>query len=148
RITIERCPREHVGLGTGTQLAMAVARALVAALALPWDDAAAWTLAKVLSRGARSAVGIHGFLHGGFLVEGGKAADSFAVLSPLLARCDFPASWRIVLVIPSAIQGLHGQKELDAFAKLLSSKTAATTTDALCRLVLLGILPALHEGNL
>jgi beta-RFAP synthase len=146
RILVESGSREHVGLGTGTQLALAVAHALLPDVPFPWDAATAKTVAGALGRGRRSALGIHGFLHGGFLVEVGKPPGVPGV-APLLARGDLPAAWRIVLIIPSAVQGLHGEKEWEGFAALLKSATALPTTDALCRLVLLGMLPALRQAE-
>jgi len=146
RILVESGSREHVGLGTGTQLALAIAHALLPDVAFPWDVATARGIAGALGRGRRSALGIHGFLHGGFLVEVGKPPGVPGV-APLLARCEVPAAWRIVLVIPSAVQGLHGEKEREGFAALLKSATALPTTDALCRLVLLGMLPALRQAE-
>src|SRR5262245_60526419 len=41
RIVVEPGSREHVGLGTGTQLALAVARALLPDVGFPWDEATA-----------------------------------------------------------------------------------------------------------
>jgi beta-RFAP synthase len=140
RLVVESAPREHVGLGTGTQLALAVAQLLAQALGLNHTPA---ELARRVRRGARSALGVHGFAQGGFLVEGGKLAG--AELSPLVARMEFPAAWRVVLVLPRRLGGLHGVSEQSAFADLAQPQMA---TEALCRLVLLGLLPALAEQDL
>jgi beta-RFAP synthase len=140
-ITVERASPEHCGLGTGTQLGLAVGRAVAAALGLP--DLDACELARRVGRGERSALGIHGFAHGGFLVDGGKGATT--AIAPLLFRADFPEEWRIVLVIPTWAQGCHGSAERDAFRRLCGLNDA---TDALCRLTLLGLLPALQERDL
>ena len=145
QITIERTPPEHTGLGTGTQLALAVAQALTAAAGQSWDDAAALNAARCLGRGQRSALGLHGSCRGGFLVEGGQGAAGG--VAPLLARQDFPADWRIVLVL-LPIQGLHGPAERAAFTHLQETPPPTAVTDALCRLALLGMLPALVERDL
>jgi beta-RFAP synthase len=145
-LVVEQAPSEHAGLGTGTQLGLAVGRALVAAWGLgPLDPVA---LARRVGRGQRSALGIHGFAHGGFLVEGGKQAGT--AVSPLLARVDFPEAWRIVLIIPPHPSGVHGEAEALAFARLGESGPGAPLelTESLCRLVLLGLLPALVERDL
>jgi beta-RFAP synthase len=140
-VVVRRCAPEHAGLGTGTQLGLAVARALAA---LHGDSAPANELARRVGRGLRSAIGIHGFARGGFLVEGGKAvADE---ISPLVARVDFPDEWRLVIGLPAAVQGLHGAAESRAFGGGVS--TTLQTADALCRLVLLGMLPALESRDL
>jgi beta-ribofuranosylaminobenzene 5'-phosphate synthase len=141
-LRIETDAREHVGLGTGTQLGLAVARALTAAWQLPEVDTA--ELARRVGRGRRSALGIHGFVHGGFLVEAGQGERPG--IAPLVARFDFPAEWRLVLVIPASEKGLHGPAEIQAFELL--HQQSPERTDALCRLVLLGMLPALVERDL
>jgi beta-ribofuranosylaminobenzene 5'-phosphate synthase len=136
---IEEAPPEHRGLGTGTQLGLAVARALVG------ESKSAADLAELTGRGHRSALGIHGFEHGGFLVEAGKLTS--AEISPLVARVDFPDEWRIVLVLPPWGTGLHGAMERDAFRWLIETGDDPSTSDALCRLVLLGMLPALQARD-
>jgi beta-RFAP synthase len=142
QLTIEKAVPEHVGLGTGTQLGLSVAKALaIAAGHADWD---ASELARRVSRGERSAVGVHGFDRGGFLVEVGKHGDE---LSPLLLREEFPPEWRIILILPDPPSGgVHGAAERQMFEKLLLESTP-NQTDSLCRLVLLGMLPALRERN-
>jgi beta-RFAP synthase len=140
RLVIEAAPRAHVGLGTGTQLALSVGHLLAKSLGRSISSA---ELARRVKRGERSALGVHGFAQGGFLVEGGKLAG--AQLSPLVARVAFPEAWRIVLVLPRRQIGIHGAGERLAFSQLSG---AEATTEALCRLVLLGLLPSLAEEDL
>lgn len=143
RLTVEQAAPEHVGLGTGTQLGLAVARAV----AMQWRiQAGASDLARRLGRGLRSALGIHGFEQGGFLVEAGKRSPN--EVAPLIARVAFPQTWRVVLVLPAGVTGLHGTGERDAFARLTDAPLDLVQTDVLCRLVLLGMLPALVEEDL
>lgn len=144
RLVIEQCPPEHIGLGTGTQLGLAVARALADVYGLGQLDAV--ELARRIDRGRRSALGIHGFAYGGFLVEAGKRAHD--EIAPLVARVEFPQSWRILLIMPSSDRGMHGVNEVEAFARLDKLRSSDSQTDALCRLVLLGMLPALAEADL
>lgn len=141
-LAVNRCPTDHAGLGTGTQLGLAVAQLLTTAWGLPALDVI--ELARRVGRGARSSLGIHGFAQGGFLVEAGKRTG--VDVAPLVARTSFPEAWRIVLILPREERGLHGSAESDAFQCLTGAKQA--TTEALCRLVLLGMLPALHEVDL
>jgi beta-RFAP synthase len=147
-IAVESSPPEHIGLGTGTQLALAVARAVTLAAGQAERDAV--ELAELTGRGKRSALGVHGFVEGGFLVEAGKrAVDGVAPLvAPLVARMPFPAEWSIVLLVPSELRGDHGAREAAAFRTLAAAPTEPRRTEALCRLVLLGMLPALAEGDL
>ena len=143
-LRVARSAPEHCGLGTGTQLALAVAR--VAAGLWGVTGLNAVELAERVGRGRRSALGIHGFDRGGFLVDGGKrTAEGMA---PLVARMDFPAEWRVVLALSEGKRGLHGEAERDAFGRLASLPMAAGVTERLCRLVLLGMLPALAEQDL
>jgi beta-RFAP synthase len=140
-ILIEQAAPEHAGLGTGTQLGLAVGRALAEAWGLRLDVP---TLARRVGRGRRSALGVHGFERGGFLVEAGKRDPD--ALAPLLAQVPFPTAWRIVLVIPSRLRGISGRGEVEAFAQLAGCADLART-NALCRLVLLGLVPSLIEAD-
>jgi beta-ribofuranosylaminobenzene 5'-phosphate synthase len=143
-IRVERCPSEHIGLGTGTQLGLAVAQAI--AMATGHCEIAVTDLARAVGRGCRSALGIHGFAQGGFLVEGGKLSPDS--ISPLAARMAFPEDWAVLLIRGNVPQGNHGQREAEAFQQLARLGSQLTQTDGLCRLVLLGMLPALVERDL
>jgi beta-ribofuranosylaminobenzene 5'-phosphate synthase len=131
-------PDEHIGLGVGTQLAMAVATGLTTLWQLPCDWA---SLAQSVGRGRRSSLGIHGFVEGGFLVEAGKRREN--EVSPLAARLDFPSTWPLLLLMVPDRQGRHGHSEEMAFARLVAE---APTAD-LCRMVLLGLIPAVQTAD-
>jgi beta-RFAP synthase len=111
-IHIESAPPEHVGLGAGTQLELAVASGLSRLLGRS-DDAVA--IAQILRRGRRSGVGVHGFAAGGFLFDRGKRQPG-EVAS--VERLPFPSDWRIVVVTPPITPGWFGDRELAAFASL------------------------------
>ena len=128
---------EHAGFGSGTQLALAVARGL-AALAGEVEIAPR-ELARRSSRGKRSAIGIYGFAAGGLIVDAGHR--DHAAIGELACRLDVPADWRFVLITPPR-QGLSGQRELAAFERLLPM--SPELTGRLCRLVLCDILPAVQ----
>ena len=70
RIEVRRVPRPHTGLGSGTQLGMAVARAMAGLIER--DDLGADAFSRLVGRGRRSAVGVHGSFLGGLIVDGGK----------------------------------------------------------------------------
>jgi beta-ribofuranosylaminobenzene 5'-phosphate synthase len=111
-IHIESAPPEHVGLGTGTQLELAVASGLSRLLGRS-DDAVA--IAQILGRGRRSGVGVHGFASGGFLIDRGKLRpDEIASVE----RLQFPSDWPIVVVTPPITPGWYGDRESAAFASL------------------------------
>lgn len=143
-VQVVNAPPAHVGLGTGTQLELACARTV--ALALGRSELAVPQLAQVVGRGLRSGIGVHGFAQGGFLVDGGKAASG--QVAPLCLRHAFPEDWRVLLALPTAQRGEHGQRERDAFARLAALPIETERTDALCRLTLLGLVPALVERDL
>jgi beta-RFAP synthase len=138
QVLVERCPAEHAGFGVGTQLGLAVAKAVAvgcgaAALSAP-------ELAARVGRGERSAVGVHGFDRGGLLVDAGKLPGEG--VSPLLARAALPRAWRVVLFVPPGARSWHGEYERAAFAA-----AAAGDPGALRRLALDGILPAAEGGD-
>ena len=122
RIRVLRSIPPHSGFGSGTQLGMAVSRAL--SILTGEDEADAITLARRVSRGARSAIGIHGFSQGGFLVDAGKAEQG--EIAPLAGRVEFPSAWRILLVAPRDVAGLFGAVEEKAFARLPGMSAEST----------------------
>ena len=141
-IQIESVPPEHVGLGVGTQLCLAVARVVCLLAGKP--DVSVEELALWIGRGRRSGIGLHGFEHGGLIVDGGHRNE--ADIPPLLARLPFPEAWSILVVRPPGERGLHGPDETLAFANL--PPITQSVTDSLCRLVLLEVLPAVLERDL
>ncbi|MBV8651726.1 MAG: GHMP kinase [Alphaproteobacteria bacterium] len=139
-VTLDEAIPEHVGLGSGTQLGLAVAAALARLTDRPVDGR---TLAPLVERGARSGIGIGAFEQGGFLVDGGKGADDAP--APIVARAEFPASWRLVLIFDESRRGLSGSAERAAFRAL--PPFARETAARLCHLTLLRLLPGLAEGD-
>ncbi len=132
----------HAGLGSGTQLALAVARATAELYGLPTDVT---TLARAVDRGRRSAVGTWTFALGGFVLEGGRRAGDEAP-APLLARLPMPAAWRCVVVTPAGKPGLAGDEEAAAFGRL--PPPAAAEVARVAHLVLMQLLPAVAVADL
>lgn len=110
QVLVERCPAEHSGLGVGTQLGLAVAKALAVAGGEP--ELSSVELARRVGRGERSAIGVHGFDSGGLLADAGKRTEE---VSPLLRHVTLPTEWRVVLFTPRA-ERWHGDRERTAFA--------------------------------
>ena len=131
----------HVGLGSGTKLALAVAQALAA---LEERDVDAPGLAHAAGRAARSAVGMWTFALGGLVVEGGHR-PGVARPAPLLAHHPVPDEWRAVLVVPASASGLSGGAEEEAFSRLVP---APERSAVVAQLVLTSLLPALVEREL
>jgi beta-ribofuranosylaminobenzene 5'-phosphate synthase len=130
----------HVGLGSGTKLALAVAQSLAALHARTVDAPA---LAQAAGRAARSAVGMWTFALGGLVVEGG-VRRGLERPAPLLAHYPVPEEWRTVLVVPRAEPGLSGVAEERAFGRLAPS---ADRSAAIAQLALTSLLPALVERD-
>lgn len=131
----------HVGLGSGTQLALAVAHAYSRLKGADGLDST--ELARRAGRGLRSALGIHGFLEGGLLVEGGKRSTEH--VAPAVARVAWPEDWKLLLIRPRNVRGLCGAAEIEAFAKLDPMLEAVSAK--LCQLTLLELLPAVLEHD-
>lgn len=141
RIVVHRALPAHRGLGSGTQLALAVGTALARLHDRPADPL---HLAGVVHRGARSAVGTWLFKAGGFVLEGGRREDGG--VAPLLVRHPFPAAWHAVVAIPDAAPGLSGEAEARAFRHL--PQAPEHEVERVSHLVLMQLLPGLVEGDL
>jgi beta-RFAP synthase len=139
---IHRAIPSHSGLGSGTQLGLAVARALGELHGVAADPV---ELARSTGRGRRSAIGTWTFARGGFIVEGGRRPGSEAI-APLLARFAIPPSWRCVVAVPSGGRGLSGEAEAQAFEKL--PPPPQKEVERVAHLVLMQLLPALVEADL
>jgi beta-ribofuranosylaminobenzene 5'-phosphate synthase len=125
-ITVRSHFPSHVGLGSGSQLGLAVARAIAE---LHGRHLPVRELAKLVSRGGTSGIGTAAFEYGGFIVDGGhrfgtggektdfrpSAASRGVRPPPVIARHDFPSDWRILLAIPEVPAGASGGKEVDIF---------------------------------
>ncbi|HEX5435650.1 MAG TPA: beta-ribofuranosylaminobenzene 5'-phosphate synthase family protein [Gemmatimonadaceae bacterium] len=142
RLVVHRAIPVHAGLGSGTQLALAVARALAELYGLPPDARA---LARGVDRAHRSGVGTWIFAHGGFVVEGGRRTDD-EMVAPLLARYPMPADWRVVVAVPPGTPGMSGEAEAAAFARL--PPPPEREVEHVAHLVLMALLPAVVEGDL
>ncbi len=138
-IEVLSAPRQHSGLGVGTQLGLAIAAGLSAFFDEPTGSPA--ELAISVGRGQRSAVGTHGFGEGGLIVDGGKSATD--AISPLHCRLDIPDDWRFVLISPRDWTGLSGTDEQTAFET--SPVVSRETTEQLQREVREVMVPALAE---
>ena len=139
-IEIEQAITEHVGLGSGTQMSLAVGAAITHLKNL---DIPIKHIARLLGRGDRSGIGIGAFQYGGFLVDGGRSQDT--IVPPIIAHHPFPEAWRIVLIFDHQLKGVHGDVEKNAFqtAKPMSE----SVSEHLCRVLLMQVLPALVEQD-
>jgi beta-ribofuranosylaminobenzene 5'-phosphate synthase len=137
---VETIP-EHIGLGSGTQMALAIGAGLNAFydLKLSVRD-----IAAVMDRGLRSGIGIGVFEQGGLVVDGGRGENT--ITPPMLAHFDVPENWRFILVFDKRGQGLHGQQEIQAFKTL--PPFPRCEVERLSYLLLMQALPAIAENDL
>lgn len=141
RIVLSEAIPEHAGLGSGTQMSLAVGTAIsrLYGLNLSLRD-----IAILTARGARSGIGLGTFATGGVIVDGGRSSETD--VPPVIAHADFPDQWRILLIFDHGRTGVHGSQEVDAFREL--PQFPAQSAAELCRYVLMQALPALAEHDL
>lgn len=132
---------EHIGLGSGTQMALAIGMGLshFYGLQLSVRD-----IAKITDRGTRSGIGIGVFEKGGIVLDGGRGPNTST--PPILVQLAIPEEWRFILVFDKRGQGLHGEQEINAF-KLLPT-FPRREAERLCYLLLMQALPAVAENDL
>jgi beta-RFAP synthase len=140
-VTIESAIPEHVGLGSGTQMSLAIGAALNAVYDL---GLTVREIAALMDRGLRSGIGIGIFEQGGLVVDGGRGERT--ITPPVLARFAVPQTWRFVLVFDPRGQGLHGLQEIEAFKQL--PPFPQREAEHLCYLLLMQALPAVAENDL
>jgi beta-ribofuranosylaminobenzene 5'-phosphate synthase len=156
-ITVRSCFPSHVGLGSGSQLGLAVARAIseLHGRHLPVKE-----LAKLVGRGGTSGIGTAAFEYGGFIVDGGhrfgtggektdfrpSAASRGVSPPPIIARHDFPSDWRILLAIPEVPAGASGGREVDIFRD--NCPVPLAEVQALSHEVLMRMLPGIASRDL
>lgn len=141
RLSVRRSIPRHAGLGSGTQIALAVAAALRTLHGLPLDTEGD---ALLLERGSRSGIGIASFERGGVIIDAGKVDDRLP--PPVVARLPFPQEWRVLMILDRTGYGLHGEDEIAAFRSL--PPFPAASAGEICRQVLLGVMPGLVERDL
>jgi beta-ribofuranosylaminobenzene 5'-phosphate synthase len=141
RAEVTKAIPAHAGLGSGTQLALSVGRALSV---LEGVDVASKKLGESVERGARSAIGMAAFAVGGFIVDAGRGANDRA--PPVIIRRDFPEAWRVILILDPEGEGASGKAEKEAFAALPQFPEASAA--AICHRVLMQLVPGLMEADI
>jgi len=151
-VTVREELPPHVGLGSGTQLALAV---LEAVARTHGRDAAVRDLAPELGRGGRSGVGVAAFESGGFVLDAGHPTGLFTTAAPprgawtvppVAARHEVPDDWRFLLVVPDAEPGKAGGEE-DASMRSAVEAADPGLADRISGVVTRRVLPALASGD-
>ena len=139
-VKVNQAIPQHAGLGSGTQMALALGAGLNQLFNLGLTVP---QIAAITQRGSRSGIGIGTFEHGGLVIDGGRG--NAEAPPPIIARHDFPQEWPILLIIDNAEQGAHGEHEIRAFDAL--PKASLETAQTLAHSVLMQALPALVERD-
>ena len=156
-ITLRRTYPSHVGLGSGSQLALAVARGTCE---LFGRSHPVRELALMAGRGGTSGIGTAAFEQGGFIVDGGhsfgpgadkdgfrpSAASAGVRPAPVIARHDFPPAWQVVLATPRIPAGASGVREVDIFRK--ACPVPLEEVRETCHEVLMRMLPGVVDRDL
>jgi beta-ribofuranosylaminobenzene 5'-phosphate synthase len=147
---VEGLPR-HVGLGSGTQHALAA----LAAVARAYDrEPRVRERAPNLGRGGRSGVGVAAFETGGVVVDAGHPTERFTTTPPargewtvprVVTRHPVPDDWRFLLVVPDG-EGKSGAGEDDSMRTVVERADPAIADD-LSALLVRRLLPALAAGD-
>ncbi len=150
-IKVDKVYDPHIGLGSGTQLMLAVGRAVSL---LHHENIPTREIAAIMRRGGTSGIGTAAFETGGFILDGGHStlekkdflpsSASKARPAPLLARYDFP-DWKIALVIPKGLN-VHGKNEVDVFQR--HCPIPIDQVRRMSHLVLMKLLPAVVEADI
>jgi beta-ribofuranosylaminobenzene 5'-phosphate synthase len=151
-LTVEETFPRHVGLGSGTQFALAT---LVAVARAHEEAVDVRALAPELGRGGRSGVGVATFEDGGFVLDAGHPTARFTTarpdagrwtVPPVAARHAIPDDWRFLLVVPDAPAGPSGDDE-DRSMRSVVESAPPSPSDRLAGVVTRRILPAITEGS-
>jgi beta-ribofuranosylaminobenzene 5'-phosphate synthase len=156
-IAVRKYYPSHIGLGSGSQLMLAIAQGIaeIYGRSLPVKD-----LALLVGRGGTSGIGTGAFEHGGFIIDGGhtfglkgeksgfrpSAASRGVRPPPVIVRHDFPKDWQILLAIPNLPAGASGTKETDIFRT--HCPIPIDEVRKLCHEILMRMLPGIVEKDL
>lgn len=153
KFTVKKTYPAHSGLGSGTQISLAVGKAIVNHND---QDISTPQIAKIVGRGGTSGIGVRAFDHGGFIIDGGHKVDekpdflpssaSSASPAPLITRYDFPEDWNIILAIPDVPAGASGPKEVNIFQKYCP--IPLREVQELSHVLLMKMMPAVVEKDI
>ncbi len=135
----------HVGLGSGTQLALAIGLVITQVEKISID---VLTIAKITGRSYFSGVGMASFFKGGFTIDSGYPfefiRENFYHKIPIkpLINYNLPENWRIILAIPERIQGFCS-REIEAINIHPLIPIPRHETQEIAQIVLSKLLPSI-----
>ncbi|MHA1729057.1 MAG: beta-ribofuranosylaminobenzene 5'-phosphate synthase family protein [Promethearchaeota archaeon] len=155
-IKILECFPPHIGIGSKTQLSLAIARGICEILALNIDIV---TLTKMVKRGGTSGIGYRAFETGGFILDCGHkygigseketflpSSASNADPAKLLLRYDFPEDWPILLVTLDVPTRISDDNEVNIFQK--NCPIPIEEVMEISHIILMKLLPGIIERDL
>ena len=148
----------HVGLGSKTQLSLAIITAITRLKSI--DHLSTEYLTQLVDRGGTSGIGWRGFETGGFILDGGheygkgKEKESFLPSSAsvtsnpalTISRHNIPSNWRFVLVIPNVKKGAYGDEEIRVFQEY--APIPKIEVNEVSHLIIMKILPGILKNDL
>ncbi len=156
KIKIRSTIPEHVGLGSKTQISLAIATAINR---IYLRNFSVRELVKIVGRAGTSGIGVAAFERGGFILDGGHtfgpgkqkekflpSSASLAPPAPVIIRQDVPEDWFFVIGIPNVDKGAHGAREIEVFKKYCP--VPLKEVEKLCHLVLMKTLPAIMDKDI
>ncbi|WP_311171930.1 beta-ribofuranosylaminobenzene 5'-phosphate synthase family protein [Halobellus ordinarius] len=151
-VRVESALPRHVGLGSGTKLALSLLEAIGRAYGRDPDSR---RLAPELGRGGRSGVGVGTFRRGGFVVDAGhpsarftpdRPADGAWEVPAVSVRRAIPDEWRFLLVVPDVEPGRNGDDE-DGSIRAVIQQADPGVADRIAGEVTRRLLPAVAEED-
>ncbi len=143
--------KSHVGMGSGTQISLAIGEVYNRLFDL---HLSVKEIAEITGRGGTSGIGVAAFQSGGFIVDGGHSTKektgftpssvSKASPPPVISRQEFPP-WKIVVVTPN-LTGFSGADEVSLFEK--HCPVPIEDVRKVSHLILMKMIPAVMESDL
>ncbi len=156
RVVQRRGIARHVGLGSGTQVRLALLHAFNVIAGSPYKNG---ELLRLSGRGGASGVGVWAHEHGGIVLDCGHAfgpnrtkksflpsAASDCGLPSLVWREEMPEDWKFLCVTPKCYSGMSGQDEIDLFSRICPIDRSGA--DRMASLILMGLVPAVLERDI
>ncbi|MCD6506171.1 hypothetical protein J7M22_06055 [Candidatus Poribacteria bacterium] len=153
-VIVEEIIPPHWGLGSGTQISLALAHGIARLYGVELSREEAPVL---VGRGGTSGIGVAAFYEGGFILDGGhrfpdqkssylpSSASKGTPPPPVILRRDFPDEWKLLIVIPPG-RHVSGDEEVKLFTSLCP--VPLCEVEKLSHIILMEMLPALIERDL
>ncbi|MCP4763764.1 MAG: hypothetical protein GY870_18480 [archaeon] len=147
----------HLGLGSKTQMSLAVGAGISKILDLDLDN---FTLTDIVGRGGTSGIGYRSFDQGGFILDCGhkfgkneekesflpSSASNSAKPARTILRYDFPEEWSILVILLNVKAGASNTEEINIFQEY--TPIPLKEVREISHIILMQALPGLIERDL